>query len=84
MTESDDKVTESNQSDSVDDTEESIDETPKSSEKSARVVSFDEDDQIINSHSKQRASRKIDNKQVNSTQHLLPSSGLLKQALSYS
>ena len=65
-------------------TEESIEETPRSSEQSARVVSFDDNDQIVDSPPKPQASRNESHTRDNSTQHLLPSSALLKQTPSYS
>lgn len=59
-TESYGQISESNHTDSVDDMEESNDETPRSSEKSARVVTFDEHDQIIESPSKKEAIQMVD------------------------
>ena len=84
LTESDDQISESNKTESVDDTEESIDETPRSSQKSARVISFDDQDQIVESPSKKTSIQMVDLKKDMSSQNLVASSGLLKQTPSYS
>lgn len=67
-----------------DDAEESIDETPRSSERSSRVVAFDENDQIVDSPSKTNGKGFVEMVDLTTTQMTTSTSTLLKQTPSYS